>query len=50
MDRAEAEELLRNLFADPGAARVACRDESWCRTLIPALASIGHQVVGIVHA
>lgn len=47
MDRAEAEELLRTLFADPEAARATAAAE-----LVPdpdpALASIGHQVVGIV--
>ena len=47
MERDEAEELLRNLFVDPGAARV--RAET---VLVPdpdpALSSIGHQVVGIV--
>lgn len=47
MDRDEAEELLRTLFADPGAARVRAEQE-----LVPdpdpAIASIGHQVVGIV--
>ena len=47
VDRDEAEELLRTLFADPGAARVRAEHE-----LVPhpdpAIASIGHQVVGIV--
>lgn len=47
MDRAEAEELLRNLFTDPRAARARA-----ATVLVPspdpALASIGHQVVGIV--
>jgi tetratricopeptide (TPR) repeat protein len=47
VERDEAEELLRNLFADPGAART--RAET---VLVPdpdpALSSIGHQVVGIV--
>ena len=47
MDRGEAEELLRTLFADPDGARRKALAE-----LVPdpdpALASIGHQVVGIV--
>jgi tetratricopeptide (TPR) repeat protein len=47
MTRGEAEELLRTLFADPDLARKRAEDE-----LVddpdPALASIGHQVVGIV--
>ena len=47
MERDEAEELLRTLFADPRAARRRAQD-----VLVPdpdpALASIGHQVVGIV--
>lgn len=47
MTRGEAEELLRTLFADPEAARRRALAE-----LVPApdaaLASIGHQVVGIV--
>lgn len=47
MDRDEAEELLRTLFADPQAARARAVLE-----LVPdpdpAIASIGHQVVGIV--
>lgn len=47
MDRDEAEELLRNLFVDPQTARQRALD-----VLVPdpdpALASIGHQVVGIV--
>ncbi len=47
MDRAEADELLRTLFADPGAARTTAETE-----LVPDpdpyIASIGHQVVGIV--
>ncbi|HEX5919733.1 MAG TPA: CHAT domain-containing protein [Nocardioides sp.] len=47
MERDEAEELLRTLFADPQAARERAQD-----VLVPdpdpALASIGHQVVGIV--
>ena len=47
MDRDEAEELLRTLFVDPRAARRRAQD-----VLVPhpdpALASIGHQVVGIV--
>ncbi len=45
--RAEAEEVLRTLFADPGAARTRASAD-----LVtdddPAVASIGHQVVGIV--
>lgn len=47
MERDEAEELLRNLFSDPRAARARA-----AKVLVPspdpALASIGHQVVGIV--
>jgi tetratricopeptide (TPR) repeat protein len=47
VERDEAEELLRNLFSDPGEARRQAQD-----VLVPdpdpALASIGHQVVGIV--
>ncbi len=47
MDRDEAEELLRTLFSDPRSARRQAQD-----VLVPdpdpALASIGHQVVGIV--
>ena len=47
MDRDEAEELLRNLFSDPRSARRKAQD-----VLVsdpdPALASIGHQVLGIV--
>lgn len=47
MDRAEAEELLRHVFADTEAARARAE-----RELVPdpdpVLASIGHQVVGIV--
>ena len=47
MTRAEAEELLRTIFADPGAARSRAEDE-----LVPdpdpAVSSIGHQVIGIV--
>lgn len=47
MDRDEAEELLRTLFADPEEARLRAEHE-----LVPdpdpAIASIGHQVVGIV--
>ncbi|WP_210648613.1 CHAT domain-containing protein [Nocardioides sp. SYSU D00065] len=45
--RDEAEDLLRTLFADPAAARATAAAE-----LVPhpdpAVASIGHQVVGIV--
>ncbi len=47
MTKADAEELLRTVFADPELARRRAQDE-----LVvdpdPALASIGHQVVGIV--
>ncbi len=47
VDRAEADEVLRTLFTDPGAARTTAEAE-----LVPDpdpyLASIGHQVVGIV--
>ncbi|HYJ26686.1 MAG TPA: CHAT domain-containing protein [Nocardioides sp.] len=47
MDRVEAEELLRTLFSDPAAARSRAQAE-----LIPDsdpfVASIGHQVLGIV--
>ncbi|MGF9756796.1 CHAT domain-containing protein [Microvirga sp. 0TCS3.31] len=47
MDRGQAEELLRTLFADPDGARRKALAE-----LVPdpdpALASIGHQIVGIV--
>ena len=47
MDRTEAEELLRTLFADPEAARASARAD-----LVPhpdpAVASIGHQVLAIV--
>ena len=47
VDRGQAEELLRTLFADPDAARRKALAE-----LVPdpdpALASIGHQIVGIV--
>lgn len=47
MDRAEADEVLRTLFTDPGAARARAEAE-----LVPDpdpyIASIGHQVVGIV--
>ncbi|MCF6377193.1 CHAT domain-containing protein [Nocardioides KLBMP 9356] len=47
MDRAEADEVLRTLFTDPAAARATAESE-----LVPDpdpyLASIGHQVVGIV--
>ncbi|WP_299924200.1 CHAT domain-containing protein [uncultured Nocardioides sp.] len=47
MDRVDAEELLRTLFADPaGARRTALRE--LVSDPDPALASIGHQVVGIV--
>ncbi len=47
VDRDEAEELLRTLFTDPEVARFRAEQE-----LVPdpdpAIASIGHQVVGIV--
>ncbi len=47
MDRDEAEELLRDLFSDPEAARARAQDE-----LVPDpdphVSSIGHQVIGIV--
>lgn len=47
MTRAEAEELLRTVFTDTDLARKRAQDE-----LVPdpdpAIASIGHQVVGIV--
>lgn len=47
MDRDEAEELLRNLFSDPPAARARAE-----RELVPDpdpyVSSIGHQVIGIV--
>lgn len=47
VDRAEADEVLRTLFIDPAAARATAESE-----LIadpdPYVASIGHQVVGIV--
>lgn len=47
MDRDEAEELLRNLFSDPQSARRRAQD-LLVHDPDPALASIGHQVVGIV--
>ncbi len=47
VDRDEAEELLRTLFADPGAARIRAEQEL-VHHPDPAVASIGHQVVGIV--
>lgn len=47
MDRDEAEELLRNLFSDPQLARRRAQ-ELLVHDPDPALASIGHQVVGIV--
>lgn len=47
MDRVEAEELLRHVFADPPVSRARA-----ARELVPdpdpALASIGHQIIGIV--
>jgi tetratricopeptide (TPR) repeat protein len=45
--RAEAEELLHNLFADPAAAGQRAEEEL-VPDVDPAVASIGHQVVGIV--
>ncbi|HSU03717.1 MAG TPA: CHAT domain-containing protein [Nocardioides sp.] len=47
MDRAEAEELLLNVFADTDLSRKRAEDEL-VTDPDPALASIGHQVVGIV--
>lgn len=47
MDRDEAEELLRTLFADPGAAR-ATAEAVLVTDDDPAISSIGHQVIGIV--
>lgn len=47
VDRAEAEELLRTLFADPVAAR-ATAEARMLDHPDPAVRSIGHQVVGIV--
>ena len=47
MDRAQAEELLRTLFADPEAAR-ATSEAHLVQDADPAVASVGHQVVGIV--
>ena len=47
MDRAEAEELLRTLFADPEPRARAAEDEL-VPDADPAVASIGHQIVGIV--
>ncbi|GAA5128791.1 hypothetical protein GCM10023339_57130 [Alloalcanivorax gelatiniphagus] len=47
MDRDEAEELLRTVFSDPAAAR-ATAEERLVGHPDPAVASIGHQVVGIV--
>ena len=46
-DQAEAEELLRDVFADPVGARAAATAEL-VPDSDPAIASIGHQVVGIV--
>ena len=46
-DRAEAEELLRTLFADTDLARKRAEDEL-VPDADPAVASIGHQIVGIV--
>ncbi len=47
VDRDEAEELLRTLFTDPEAARLRAEQELVADP-DPAIASIGHQVVGIV--
>lgn len=47
MTRAEAEELLRTLFSDPGLARKRAEDEL-VTDPDPATASIGHQIIGIV--
>lgn len=47
MTRTEAEELLRTLFADRDLARKRAEDEL-LPDADPAVASIGHQVVGIV--
>lgn len=47
MDRDEAEELLRTLFSDAGSAR-ATAESRLVTDPDPALASIGHQIVGIV--
>lgn len=47
VDRAEAEELLRTLFADPEAARQAA-EAGMLDHPDPAVRSAGHQVVGIV--
>lgn len=45
--RAEAEEQLRTLFADPEAAQTRAQD-AFVPSEDPAVSSIGHQVVGIV--
>jgi tetratricopeptide (TPR) repeat protein len=45
--RADAEELLRTLFADAELARKRAQDEL-VPAADPAVASIGHQIVGIV--
>ncbi|KRE94677.1 hypothetical protein ASG76_09710 [Nocardioides sp. Soil774] len=47
MDRAEAEELLRTIFADAAASR-ATAEAHLVGHPDPAVDSIGHQVVGIV--
>ena len=47
MDRVEAEELLRTVFADPRAAQARALADL-VTDADPAVASIGHQVVGIV--
>ena len=48
MERDEAEELLRNLFADPAGGASAVPETVLVPDPDPALSSIGHQVVGIV--
>ena len=47
VDRAEAEELLRTVFSDPAASRAAA-EAQLVGSPDPAVASIGHQVLGIV--
>lgn len=47
MDRAEAEELLRTVFSDTDLARKRAEDEL-LPDADPAVASIGHQILGIV--
>ena len=48
MDRDEAEELLRTLFTDPAVARRQLAQDVLVPDPDPGMASIGHQVVGIV--